>query len=103
MPAPTTSGICGQPGGDLPQLRLRHRGAGHQFHHVAKTAAGERFSKWIRGGMLPCYYFPNSLRTMRVPSTMAFSLANATSRDKWNSPQSGRMKMRSGGSTFSAF
>src|SRR5580698_5595290 len=90
------------PGGDLAELFLRHGGAGHQFHHVAKTAGGQRFPQWIRGGHASCHYFPNSLRTMRVPSTIAFSLANATSRDKWNSPQSGRIKIRSGGNTVSA-
>ena len=34
---------------DFPQFRFRHRGASHHFNHVAETAGGERFSKWIRG------------------------------------------------------
>ena len=45
-------------------------------------------------------YCPKSFRTIRVPSTIAASLLNATSRGRWTQPQSGLMTSRSAGTIF---
>ena len=75
--------------GHLLQLLFGGLGAGHKFHEVAEAA--RRSALRELDSVKPCgRYFPNSLRTILVPSTIACILANATSRGRWKQPQSGR-------------
>src|SRR5262249_11488231 len=86
----------GQPRGNFEQPRLAGETRRYQLHHVAEAPGVKRRGQGIR-------HAPSSLRTMRVPSTMAQSFAKATSRGRCRRPQSGFTPSRSGGTTWSAF
>src|SRR5262245_36285672 len=80
---------------DLEHLRLALETRCHQLRHVDELAGRHAF------GERSHRYLPSSLRTARVPSTIALNLANATSRGKRTRPQSGVMISRSGPITSS--
>src|SRR5439155_779090 len=72
------------------------------FHRcVLPALKGPAYILW-GGPFRPAGYFPSSFRTIRAPSTIAVSFANATSRGRWTHPQSGLMTRRSAGTTSSA-
>src|SRR5262249_30546315 len=84
-------GQTGEARSHLEELGLAAEGRGDQLHDVAEAAALER----RRQAGQP----PTSRRTIRVPSTIAPSLAKATSRGRWRSPQSGLTARRAAGTT----
>src|SRR5262249_44236720 len=84
---------AGQAGSHLQQLRLARERGGDQLHDVAEAAAPERLAE---GGQSP-----SSLRTAWTPSTIAPSLANATSRGRCRRPQSGLTASRLAGTCSS--